>query len=74
MKIKCLKHAFSMHGLPVILITMLITLLGLGFLYLESTTGWVLIMTSVGVLSIFSLIGAKDGCLMRLSHSARNNS
>ena len=50
---------------------MLITLPGLGFLYLESTTGWVLIMTSLGVLSIFSLIGAKDGCLMRLSHSAR---
>ena len=50
---------------------MLITLPGIGFLYLESTTGWVLIMTSLGVLSIFSLIGAKDGCLMGLSHSAR---
>ena len=67
MSVKCLKQAYLLHGLPVVLMTLVITLLGIGFLYIGSSAGYVLIMTSMVVLAVFSLLGARSGCLMQLS-------
>ena len=60
---KCLRQAFAYQGIPVIIITITSFLFGLVFLMQENTSGWALILVAVGVLSIFSLIGARNGCI-----------
>lgn len=59
----CLKHAFIHHGSPVVFISVVSVLFGAMFLWLGNGAGWSLIFMSLGLLAVFSLLGAREGCL-----------
>ena len=63
---KCLKQAFVYHGFPVSIISLTTILLGIAFLMLGNESGWAFILVSIGIMSIFSLLGARNGCLAEM--------
>lgn len=66
MSAKCLKQAYLLHGMAVITVSLATLLLGIVFLLLENASGWIFILVSMGIISIFSILGARKGCLAEL--------
>ena len=66
MSTRCLKQSFRYHSGPLMFLVSTCMVLGLFFLWLDSSLGWPFFVVATTAVITFSILGARDGCSAEL--------